>query len=51
MKGEAERPERRSASGCLRAFARKVADRVIVMAGGAIVEAAEPVAFFTAPRH
>ncbi len=32
-------------------FARQVADRVIFMAGGAIVEEAPPEAFFSAPRH
>ncbi|MBN9441219.1 MAG: amino acid ABC transporter ATP-binding protein [Bosea sp. (in: a-proteobacteria)] len=32
-------------------FARQVADRVIFMAGGAIVEEAAPEAFFSAPRH
>ncbi|MGO4666901.1 amino acid ABC transporter ATP-binding protein [Bosea sp. 2RAB26] len=32
-------------------FARQVADRVIFMASGAIVEEAPPAAFFTNPRH
>ena len=32
-------------------FARQVADRVIFMASGAIVEEAPPAEFFTAPRH
>ncbi|MBV8617355.1 MAG: amino acid ABC transporter ATP-binding protein [Curvibacter sp.] len=32
-------------------FARSVADRVIFMAGGRIVEEAPPQAFFSAPRH
>ncbi|OJU04624.1 MAG: glutamine ABC transporter ATP-binding protein [Rhizobiales bacterium 65-79] len=32
-------------------FARQVADRVIFMAGGAIVEEAPPQEFFTAPSH
>ncbi len=32
-------------------FARQVADRVIFMADGAIVEEAPPEAFFSAPRH
>ena len=32
-------------------FARQVADRVIFMAGGAIVEEAPPQEFFTRPRH
>jgi len=32
-------------------FARQVADRVIFMAGGEIVEINQPDAFFTAPRH
>ncbi|GLK86098.1 ABC transporter ATP-binding protein [Ancylobacter defluvii] len=32
-------------------FARQVADRVIFMAGGTIVEEAPPDAFFTQPRH
>jgi len=32
-------------------FARQVADRVIFMADGAIVEEAPPAAFFTNPRH
>ncbi|WP_442855228.1 amino acid ABC transporter ATP-binding protein [Bosea sp. PAMC 26642] len=32
-------------------FARQVADRIIFMAGGAIVEEAPPVEFFTKPRH
>jgi general L-amino acid transport system ATP-binding protein len=32
-------------------FARRVADRVIFMDGGRIVEEAEPETFFTAPRH
>ena len=32
-------------------FARQVADRVIFMAGGEIVEINRPEAFFTAPRH
>ena len=32
-------------------FARQVADRVIFMAAGAIVEEAPPEAFFSAPRH
>jgi polar amino acid transport system ATP-binding protein len=32
-------------------FARQVADRVIFMARGAIVEEAPPAEFFTAPRH
>ena len=32
-------------------FARKVADRVIFMDQGAILESADPETFFTAPRH
>jgi polar amino acid transport system ATP-binding protein len=32
-------------------FARQVADRVIFMANGQIVEEAEPKIFFKAPRH
>jgi len=32
-------------------FARQVADRVIFMASGAIVEEAHPAEFFTNPRH
>jgi general L-amino acid transport system ATP-binding protein len=32
-------------------FARRVADRVIFMDGGRIVEEADPETFFTAPRH
>jgi general L-amino acid transport system ATP-binding protein len=32
-------------------FARRVADRVIFMDGGRIVEEAEPETFFTSPRH
>ncbi len=32
-------------------FARLIADRVVFMDGGRIVEVAEPAAFFTAPRH
>jgi polar amino acid transport system ATP-binding protein len=32
-------------------FARQVADRIIFMADGAIVEEAPPVDFFTNPRH
>jgi len=32
-------------------FARAVADRVVFMADGEIVEAAEPKQFFSAPRH
>ncbi len=32
-------------------FARQVADRVIFMASGAIVEEAPPADFFTNPRH
>jgi general L-amino acid transport system ATP-binding protein len=32
-------------------FARRVADRVIFMDGGRIVEEAAPEEFFTAPRH
>jgi polar amino acid transport system ATP-binding protein len=32
-------------------FARQVADRVIFMAEGAIVEEAPPSEFFTNPRH
>jgi glutamate transport system ATP-binding protein len=31
-------------------FARRVADRVVFMDGGRIVEQAEPAAFFDAPR-
>jgi polar amino acid transport system ATP-binding protein len=32
-------------------FARQVADRVIFMADGAIVEENDPVSFFRAPAH
>ena len=32
-------------------FARQVADRVIFMANGQIVEEAEPEIFFTSPKH
>jgi len=32
-------------------FARNVADRVIFMDGGRIVESAEPDTFFDQPRH
>jgi polar amino acid transport system ATP-binding protein len=32
-------------------FARQVANRVIFMASGAIVEEAHPAEFFTNPRH
>ncbi|MGV2978927.1 amino acid ABC transporter ATP-binding protein [Camelimonas sp. ID_303_24] len=32
-------------------FARRIADRVIFMDGGQIVEQADPETFFTAPRH
>jgi len=32
-------------------FARRIADRVIFMDGGQIVEQADPEAFFTAPKH
>jgi polar amino acid transport system ATP-binding protein len=32
-------------------FARKVADRVVFIDKGVIVEVAEPEAFFTAPRN
>jgi len=33
------------------AFARRIADRVIFMDGGQIVEQADPETFFTAPKH
>jgi ABC-type polar amino acid transport system ATPase subunit len=32
-------------------FARQVADRIIFMAGGEIVETGRPEAFFTKPQH
>lgn len=32
-------------------FAREVADRVIMMDGGLVIEDADPVTFFTSPRH
>ena len=32
-------------------FARKVADRMVFMAEGGIIEEAAPESFFTSPRH
>jgi general L-amino acid transport system ATP-binding protein len=32
-------------------FARQVADRMVLMDGGEIIEVNEPHAFFTQPRH
>jgi polar amino acid transport system ATP-binding protein len=32
-------------------FARRVADRVVFMSGGSIVEEASPEDFFKSPRH